>query len=108
MNHKKLGKTDLKVSSICLGTMTWGEQNTQKDAFDQIDYAVEQGINFFDTAELYSVPMKPETRGRTSQFIGEWFLKTKNRNKIVLADKVAGRSLMTWLRPNGEGTCLNK
>jgi len=79
MNFKKLGNTDIKVSSICLGTMTWGEQNTQKDAFEQMDYAVDQGINFFDTAELYAVPMKPETRGKTSQFIGEWFFKTKNR-----------------------------
>ena len=108
MNFKKLGNTDIKVSSICLGTMTWGEQNTQKDAFEQMDYAVDKGINFFDTAELYSVPMKPETRGKTSQCIGEWFLKTKKRNKIILADKVAGGSPMTWLRPNNEKTCLNK
>ena len=108
MNYKKLGNTDLKVSTICLGTMTWGEQNAQKDAFEQMDYAVNQGINFFDTAELYSVPMKAETRGKTSQIIGEWFLKTKNRNKIVLADKVAGKSEMPWLRPNGENSCLSK
>ncbi len=108
MNFKKLGNTDLKVSTICLGTMTWGEQNSQKDAFEQIDYAIDRGINFFDTAELYAVPMKPETRGKTSQFIGEWFLKTKNRKKIILADKVVGRSSMPWLRPNGEKACLNK
>ena len=84
MNFKKLGNTDLKVSTICLGTMTWGEQNSQKDAFEQMDYALDQGINFFDTAELYAVPMKPKTRGKTSQIIGEWFLKTKKRNKIIL------------------------
>ena len=108
MNFNKLGNTDLKVSTICLGTMTWGEQNSQKEAFQQMDYAIDQGINFFDTAELYAVPMKPETRGKTSQFIGEWFLKTKNRNKIVLADKVAGASSMPWLRPNDKKTCLNK
>ena len=108
MNFKNLGNTDLKVSTICLGTMTWGEQNTQKDAFSQMDYAVDQGINFFDTAELYAVPMKPETRGKTSQYIGEWFLKTKKRKKIILADKVAGRSEMSWLRTNGENTSLNK
>ena len=108
MNFKKLGNTDLKVSTICLGTMTWGEQNNQKEAFEQMDYAIDQGINFFDTAELYATPMKPETRGKTSQFIGEWFLKTKKRNKIILADKVAGKSQMNWLRPNGEKTCLNK
>ena len=108
MNFKKLGNTDLKVSTICLGTMTWGEQNTQKEAFEQMNYALDKGINFFDTAELYSVPMKSETRGKTSQFIGDWFLKTKNRSKIILADKVAGASPMTWLRPNNEKTCLNK
>ena len=108
MNFKKLGNTDLKVSTVCLGTMTWGEQNSQKEAFEQMDYAVDQGINFFDTAELYAVPMKPETRGKTSQFIGEWFLKTKKRSKIILADKVAGKSQMNWLRPNGEKTNLNK
>ena len=108
MNFKKLGNTDLKVSSICLGTMTWGEQNSQNDAFKQMDYALDHGVNFFDTAELYAVPMKPETRGKTSQFIGEWFLKTKKRDKIILADKVAGASPMNWLRPNGEKTSLNK
>ena len=108
MNYKKLGNTDLKVSSICLGTMTWGEQNTQKEAFEQMDYALDQGVNFFDTAELYAVPMKAETRGKTSQFIGEWFLKTKKRNKVILADKVAGASPMNWLRPNGEKTSLSK
>jgi len=108
MNFKKLGNTDLKVSTICLGTMTWGEQNTKKDAFEQMDYALDQGINFFDTAELYAVPMKSDTRGKTSQFIGEWFLKTKKRDKIILADKVAGESAMNWLRPDGEKTSLNK
>tara|TARA_B100000029_G_scaffold325669_1_gene318176 strand:- start:649 stop:1698 length:1050 start_codon:yes stop_codon:yes gene_type:complete len=108
MNFKKLGNTELKVSTICLGTMTWGEQNNKKDAFQQMDYALDQGVNFFDTAELYAVPMKPETRGKTSQFIGEWFLKTKKRNKVIIADKVAGRSSMSWLRPNDEKTSLNK
>tara|TARA_B110000438_G_scaffold295991_1_gene339960 strand:+ start:632 stop:1681 length:1050 start_codon:yes stop_codon:yes gene_type:complete len=108
MNLKKLGNTNLEVSSICLGTMTWGEQNTQKEAFEQMDYALDSGVNFFDTAELYAVPMKPETRGKTSQFIGEWFLKKKNRDKIILADKVAGASPMKWMRPNGEKTSLNK
>ena len=108
MNFKKLGNTDLKVSTICLGTMTWGEQNSINDAFQQMDYAVDRGVNFFDTAELYAVPMKPETRGKTSQFIGEWFLKTKKRNKIILADKVVGASNMSWLRPGGEKACLNK
>ena len=70
MKFKKLGNTDLEVSLICLGTMTWGEQNNQAEAFEQMDYAISQGINFFDTAELYAVPMKPETRRKTSQYIG--------------------------------------
>ena len=65
MNYKKLGKTDLEVSTICLGTMTWGEQNTKKEAFEQMDYAQEKGVNFFDTAELYSVPPKEKTYGKT-------------------------------------------
>jgi len=108
MNFKKLGNTDLKVSTVCLGTMTWGEQNSQKDAFEQMDYALDNGINFFDTAELYAVPMKPETRGKTSQYIGDWFLKTKKRAKVILADKVVGASSMSWLRPDGEKTSLNK
>ena len=108
MNFKKLGNTNLKVSSICLGTMTWGEQNTQKEAFEQMDYALDHEVNFFDTAELYAVPMKPETRGKTSQIIGEWFLKSKKRNKVILADKVAGRSSFPWLRPNSEAVRLNK
>ena len=108
MNYRKLGITDIKVSSICLGTMTWGRQNTQEDAFEQMDYAVDQGINFFDTAELYAVPMTAESRGKTSQIIGQWFLKTKKRDKIILADKIAGRSSFPWLRPNGEKACLDK
>ena len=108
MKYRKLGTTDIDVSVICLGTMTFGEQNTQKDGFDQMDYAVERGVNFFDTAELYAVPMKAETRGKTSEFIGEWLLKTKKRNKVILADKVVGASSMNWLRPNGEKTSLNK
>ena len=109
MNYKKLGNTGLDVSTICLGTMTWGEQNTKKDAFEQMDYAVEKGINFFDTAEAYAVPMKKETRGLTNQIIGEWFLKNKNkRNKVILADKVAGKSSLPWMRPDGEKSRLNK
>ncbi len=108
MNFKKLGNTNIQVSTICLGTMTWGEQNTQKDAFEQMDYAIDQGINFFDTAEIYSVPTKSETRGKTSQIIGEWFSKSKKREKIILADKVAGASSLSWMRPNGENTSLNK
>jgi aryl-alcohol dehydrogenase-like predicted oxidoreductase len=92
MQYRKLGRTDLNVSAICLGTMTWGEQNTEADAHQQMDYAVEQGVNFFDAAEMYPVPPKPETQGRTESFIGSWFKKSGNRQKVVLATKLAGRS----------------
>ena len=88
MIYSKLGDTDIKISKICLGTMTFGEQNSENESASLMNFAFEKGVNFFDTAELYAVPMKPETRGKTSEFIGEWFLKTKKRNKIILADKV--------------------
>ena len=81
MKFKKLGTTDLDVSLICLGTMTWGTQNTEKDAFEQMDYSLESGINFFDTAELYSVPPNAESYGKTETMIGNWFEKRKNRDK---------------------------
>ena len=90
MNYKKLGNTDLDVSTICLGTMTWGEQNTQDEGFDQMDYALDQGVNFWDTAEIYSIPPKKETFGDTEVIIGNWFEKTKKREKIILASKVCG------------------
>ena len=73
MNFKRLGNTKLKVSTICLGTMTWGEQNSQKDAFEQMDYSLDKGVNFFDTAELYSVPPNSESYGKTEVMIGNWF-----------------------------------
>jgi aryl-alcohol dehydrogenase-like predicted oxidoreductase len=90
MHYRKLGHTGIDVSAICLGTMTWGEQNTEAEAFEQMDYALAQGVNFFDTAELYSIPPKPETYGRTEEIIGNWLSKTGNRNRIVLASKIAG------------------
>ena len=90
MNYRKLGNTDLEVSTICLGTMTWGEQNTQKEGFEQMDYALDQGVNFWDTAELYAVPPKAETFGHTEAIIGNWFEKSKKREKVILATKVAG------------------
>ena len=90
MNYKKLGNTDLDVSTICLGTMTWGEQNTQKEGFEQMDYALDQGVNFWDTAEIYSIPPKQETFGDTEVIIGNWFEKTKKRDKVILASKVCG------------------
>ena len=92
MNYKKLGNTDLKVSTICLGTMTWGEQNTQAEAFEQMNFALDEGVNFWDTAELYAVPPRKETYGDTEKIIGNWFDQTKNRDKVILATKVAGPS----------------
>ena len=100
MNFKKLGNTDLKVSTICLGTMTWGEQNSQKDAFEQMNYAVDQGINFFDTAELYAIPPNKKTYGKTEEIIGNWFKEKNNRKKIILATKISGPGL-SWIRDGG-------
>ena len=97
MKFKKLGTTDLDVSLICLGTMTWGTQNTEKDAFEQMDYSIENGINFFDTAELYSVPPNSDSFGKTETMIGNWFEKRKNRKKIILATKIAGPGC-NWIR----------
>ncbi|WP_417785623.1 NADP(H)-dependent aldo-keto reductase [Tenacibaculum sp.] len=90
MKYTTLPNTDVKVSKICLGTMTWGRQNTEAEGHEQMDYALEQGVNFFDTAELYSVPATPETYGATEKIIGSWFKKTGNRDKVVLASKIAG------------------
>ena len=100
MKYKKLGGTDLKVSLICLGTMTWGEQNSQEEGFEQMDFALEKGVNFFDTAELYAIPPKAKTYGRTEEIIGDWFKIKKNRKKIILASKIAGPGLK-WIRGGG-------
>src|SRR5271165_3863777 len=101
MEFRKLGRTDLSVSAICLGTMTFGQQTSEAEAFAQMDYAVAQGINFFDTAELYSIPPRAETYGATEKIIGAWLKKRGRRDDLVLATKVAGRSGMNWLRPGG-------
>ena len=100
MNYKKLGNTDLNVSTISLGTMTWGEQNTEKEGFEQMDYALDNGVNFWDTAEIYAIPPKEETYGDTEVIIGNWFQKNKKRNKIVLASKVAG-PMRAYVRGGG-------
>ncbi len=107
MNYRKLGTTDIKVSTICLGTMTWGEQNTQNEGFEQMDYALDQGVNFWDTAELYAVPPKAETFGHTEAIIGNWFKKTKKRNEVILATKVAGPS-REYLRDGGNNYGIEK
>jgi len=90
MKYTTLPHTDIKVSKICLGTMTWGNQNTEAEGHEQMDYALDQGVNFFDTAEMYAVPATPETYGATEKIIGTWLKKTGNRDKIVLASKIAG------------------
>ena len=100
MNYKKLGNTDVDVSAICLGTMTWGEQNTQEEGFEQMNYALDKGVNFWDTAELYAIPPKKNTYGKTEEVIGNWFKETKKRDKVILASKVAGPGL-SWIRGGG-------
>ena len=101
MNYKKLGSTDVDVSTICLGTMTWGEQNTKADGFEQMDYAIDNGVNFWDTAEIYAIPMREETYGETENIIGEWFKKTKKRDKVILATKVSGPTSKEYIRGGG-------
>lgn len=101
MNYVTLGKSGLRVSSVCLGTMTWGTQNTEAEAHAQLDFALARGVNFIDTAEMYSVPPNAESYGKTETYIGTW-LKHQARDKIVLASKIAGPGRgMTWIR-NGE------
>ena len=106
MNYKKLGNSDLDVSTICLGTMTWGEQNNQNEAFEQMNFALKNGVNFWDTAELYSVPPKKDTYGLTEEIIGNWFTKNKKRKEVILASKVAGPS-RNYLR-DGENSFVGK
>lgn len=95
MKYTRLPHTDIKVSKICLGTMTWGRQNSEEEGHEQMDYALDQGVNFFDTAELYPIPAKKELYAVTEEFIGTWFKKTGNRDKVVLATKIAGRAEFT-------------
>lgn len=103
METRKLGRTDLNVSLICLGTMTWGQQNTESEAHEQMDYALDHGVNFFDTAEMYPVPNRAETVGRTEAYIGSWMAARKSREKIILATKVAGPSNMAMPRGGSPG-----
>jgi aryl-alcohol dehydrogenase-like predicted oxidoreductase len=111
MIYGELGRTGLKVSRICLGTMTWGEQNTEAEAHEQLDYALTQGVNFIDTAEMYPVPPKPETGTRTESYIGTWFKARGNRDKVVLATKVVGAGdprSFTYLRQADEPVRLDR
>lgn len=98
MRYKQLGDSNLKVSEICLGTMTYGQQNTTEDAHQQLDYAIAQGVNFIDTAEMYPVPARAETQGRTEAYIGEW-LKHQQRDKLIVATKITGPGRgLKWIR----------
>ena len=97
MKTRKLGRTDVLVPEICLGTMTWGLQNTEAEGHAQMDYALDHGINFFDTAEMYAVPASAATYGKTEEIIGTWFRKTGNRSRVILATKVAGGG-RPWVR----------
>ena len=105
MQYRQLGQTQIKVSVICLGTMTWGEQNTESEAHSQLDYAISTGINFIDAAEMYPVPPRQETQGLTETFLGNWLAKNKNRNQLIIATKVAGPGMMPYLR---HGPQLNR
>ena len=104
MKYRKLGSTNLDVSLICLGTMTYGEQNNESEAHEQLNYALSQGVNFIDTAEMYAIPPKEETQGRTEEIIGSWLAKRNDRKDIIVATKVAGPG-MEYLRG---GSRLNK
>ncbi|MFV3129243.1 aldo/keto reductase [Niveispirillum sp. KHB5.9] len=99
MTLRRLGRTDLSVPSLCLGTMTWGRQNSPEEAFAQMDMALDHGLFFWDTAEMYSAPPTPATYGRTEEIIGDWFARTGRRNEVLLASKVVGDgSGMDYLR----------
>ena len=92
MDYRRLGRSDITVSTLCLGTMTWGEQNSPEDAFAQIDRALAAGVNFLDTAEMYSIKTRAETYGRSEEIIGEWIARSGRRNEIVVATKIVGPS----------------
>jgi aryl-alcohol dehydrogenase (NADP+) len=97
MEYRTLPGTELTVSKVCLGTMTWGQQNSEAEAHQQLDYAIAQGINFIDTAEMYPVPPNAQTQGRTEEYLGTWLVRQK-RNRLVIATKVAGPGRRDWIR----------
>jgi aryl-alcohol dehydrogenase-like predicted oxidoreductase len=98
MEYRELGRTGVKVSALCLGTMTFGQQNSEAEGHEQMDYAVDCGINIFDAAELYPIPPKPDTQGRTEEIIGTWLASRRARPKVMVATKAIGRTKMDWLR----------
>jgi aryl-alcohol dehydrogenase-like predicted oxidoreductase len=112
MDYVELGRTGIQVSRCCLGTMTWGSQNTEAEAHAQMDYALGRGVTFWDTAEMYASPPSPDTQGHTERYIGSWLKKTGKRDEIVLASKVAGRGSafggLSWMRADGATTRQTK
>ena len=115
MKYNKLGNTNIKVSSLCLGTMTFGEQTSKIKSFELLNYAFEKGINFLDTAEIYPIYPKKETAGNTEKILGNWMKEKKNRRKIILASKVAsnhplgqGATKLAWIRKGGQNLRFNK
>jgi len=115
MKFTKLGNSNIDVSKICLGTMTFGEQNSKKESFEMMDYAHDNGINFFDTAEMYPSYPKKETYGMSEEFIGEWIKSKGNRDKIVIASKITsnhpkgiGATKLSWIRKGGENLKFDK
>ena len=104
MDYRELGRTGVKVSRLCLGTMTFGEQNSEAEGHAQLDYAFDRGINIFDAAEIYPVPPKPETQGRSEAIIGTWLAARKRRDQVMIATKVVGRGKMTWVRKDRSPT----
>ncbi|MEJ8476385.1 NADP(H)-dependent aldo-keto reductase [Roseibium algae] len=108
MDYRRLGRTDLNVSSLCLGTMTYGEQNTEAEGHAQMDLALDRGVNLFDAAELYPIPPNRDTQGRTERIIGTWFKARGQRDKVIMATKVVGRTDMDWFRENGAHARLTR
>ena len=108
LEKRKLGRTGLDVTSICLGTMTWGQQNSEAEGHAQLDRAIGRGINFIDTAEMYSIPPRAETQGSTERIIGSWLAARGGRDKLIIASKVSGRSSADWIRPEGRGPRLDE
>ena len=108
MEYRPLGRSDIKVSAICLGSMTWGEQNSEAEGFEQMDYAFEQGVNFIDTAEMYPIATRAETYGRTEEIIGNWMAARGNREKVILATKIVGPGAERFSYIRGGETHFNR
>ena len=108
MEYRRLGRSDLQVSVVCLGSMTWGMQNSQEEGFEQMDCALDQGVNFIDTAEMYPIATNAETYGRTEEIIGNWMAARGTRDKVVVATKIVGPNAERFPYIRGGGTCFNK